>query len=270
MSGLWKQRPWIAFHHGYTLTSTRMLAYNMLDIWSLRAAARIVTVSQAFKRQLTARGISANRITVLHNAVDPEWVQRSGFSRESAREMLGIGPEERMVLAVGRLSREKAFIDLLAAIAEMKARPRLYIAGDGPEHSSLERRITDSGLSDSVKLTGAIRQLAPYFAAADMLAISSVKEGSPNALLEAMAARLPVVATNVGGIPEIVTHSDTAILIPPRNPAALARAIEEMLSHPETARQMAERAHRVIIDRFDPKKRAATLAGIYADMTRSI
>jgi glycosyltransferase involved in cell wall biosynthesis len=270
-SGLWKKRPWVAFHHGYTFTDTRMLAYNLLDLWSLRKPARIVTVSRAFGRQLIARGVRADRIAVVHNAIDADWLERSGLSRDSARRSLGIGQNDRMILAVGRLSREKAFNDLATAVGAMRtSHPelplRIFIAGEGPERPALERHIAALGLSDSVKLTGAVSQLAPYYAAADILAISSITEGSPNALLEAMAARLPVVATSVGGIPEIVTDEESAILVPPRNPPALAQAMARLLSEPEEAHRMAERAHRDIVERFDPQARACRLAAVYADV----
>jgi len=268
-SGLWKKRPWIAFHHGYTSTDAKMLAYNLLDLWSLRAPSRIVTVSEAFERQLTSRGIARERITVLHNAVDPAWIEHRGFSRESGRQLLGISPEARIILAVGRLSREKAFGDLLSAMAQLKSKhpqptPHLYIAGDGPDLASLEASASALGIASSVTFTGSINDLAPYYAAADILVISSEKEGSPNALLEAMAARLPVVATRVGGIPEIVTDNETALLVPAHNPDALANAIARTLNEPETARRMAERAHQTIVARFDPQARAQKLADIYA------
>lgn len=270
-SGLWKERPWVAFHHGYTLTDARMRAYNLLDIWSLRKPARIVTVSRSFERQLTGRGVRADRIIVLHNAVDPYWVEHNGFARDPARHSLGIGHDDRMILAVGRLSREKAFGDLVAAIGEMKTsnpelRVGLYIAGEGPERGALEERIAALGLTGIAKLTGAVNQLAPYYAAADVLAISSVTEGSPNALLEAMAAHLPVVATGVGGIPEIVTHEESAILVPSRNAPALAQALARLLARPEEARGMAERAHQVIVDRFSPQTRVRRLAAVYAEL----
>jgi glycosyltransferase involved in cell wall biosynthesis len=270
-SGLWKERPWVAFHHGYTLTDTKMLAYNLLDLWSLRAPARIVTVSSAFERQLTGRGISRDRITVVHNAVDVAWVERSGFSRESARQLLNIGPDEKIILSVGRLSREKAFVDLLAALDRMKASHpelpvHLYIAGEGPERLPLEERVSALGLGGCVKFTGAVRQLAPYYAAADVLAISSIQEGSPNALLEAMAAGLPVVATSVGGIPEIATHGESALLVAPGKPESLANGLAQMLLRPDQASQMAELARRIVVERFDPVVRANVLADIYGDI----
>jgi glycosyltransferase involved in cell wall biosynthesis len=123
-------------------------------------------------------------------------------------------------------------------------------------------------LRERVMLVGATRQMAPYYAAADVVAISSIKEGSPNVLLEAMAARVPVVATRVGGIPEIVTHQESALLVPPGNPTALADALAHVLSHPDEARALADRAHQVILDRHSPSTRARLLAGIYDSIIR--
>src|SRR5258708_24008573 len=106
LSGLSERSPWVAFHHGYTTTDLKMRLYNQLDRWSRRAAARIVTVSRAFEQQLRARGVPAGRITVLHNAIDPEWMKGVEDSAELRRQV-GIAEGERVVLSVGRLSHEK-------------------------------------------------------------------------------------------------------------------------------------------------------------------
>src|SRR5713226_7036031 len=116
-SGLWKETPWIAFHHGYTNTDFRSPIYNNLDRWSLQVPARIVTVSRATEQQLLRRGVPGQGITVLHNAVRPQLRQvpadASVFRRKKID--LGILPEEMVILCVGRLSKEKAQIDMVRA-----------------------------------------------------------------------------------------------------------------------------------------------------------
>jgi glycosyltransferase involved in cell wall biosynthesis len=270
MSGLARRKPWVAFHHGYTFQDAKMRAYNLLDRWSLRAPSRIVTVSRAFAEQLSARGVPPARITVLHNAIDPEWLS---ISREEARRKLAIGSGQPLVVAVGRLSREKAFDRLLEAFAyflgeNAAGEPLLIIVGEGLERGNLERQIAARGLTGRVRLTGQIARVQPFYAAADVVAISSSTEGSPNVLLEAMAARVPVVATTVGGIPEIVANEESALLVPPGDVAAFAGALARIFAHRDEAHARAERAHRLIVERHSPQARARYLAGLYAELTR--
>ena len=108
-----------------------------------------------------------------------------------------------------------------------------------------------------------MKHVQPYYRAADALVISSVSEGSPNVLLEAMAAGIPVVATAVGGIPEIVSDQETALLVPARNPAALAQALERVLRDGCLARDMAARARELIQTRYAPRSRAKSLVDLY-------
>jgi glycosyltransferase involved in cell wall biosynthesis len=278
LSRVWRNHSWIAFHHGYTNEGTRMWLYDQLDRWSLRGPARIVTVCGAFREQLSARGVPHSRITVLHNAVSPDWLHGNekmldpgAGSAESSdtREH----EQERTVLAVGRLSAEKGFRDLVVAMGQLRGlRPdlfvRLVILGDGPDRSRIERAVHDLDLEDRVALSGHVRDVRPYYRAADMLAIASVSEGSPNVLLEAMAAGLPVVATSVGGIPEIVTDGDTALLVEPCNPAAMASAIDRLLSDGSLSTTLADNAYRLIMMRYSPQYRARFLTDFYGQVFR--
>ncbi|HLX46583.1 MAG TPA: glycosyltransferase [Bryobacteraceae bacterium] len=272
-SGAWKQYPWVAFHHGYTLTVLRLRAYNEFDRWSLRRAARVITVSRAFAGQLARKGVPGNRITVLHNAIDPDWGRRASDAdlRAATRTRLGVEAGEHLALMVGRLSKEKRQVLLIQALGRLKAqspevRMRILIVGEGPERASILQTAASLGLSNNLVLAGHQSDVAPYYAAADLAVISSDTEGSPNALLEAMAAGKPVVATAVGGIPEIVTHEDTALLVPAGDAGKLADAIARTLFDFEGARQMAERAHALILSHYSPQQRARFLARFYADM----
>ena len=115
----------------------------------------------------------------------------------------------------------------------------------------------------SVTLTGQVASAEPYYGIADLAVLSSLSEGSPNALLEAMAARVPVVATAVGGIPEIVSDRESALLVPPRNPEALCRAMRELLENDALAGGLAARASELILTRHTPEARSRRLVEIY-------
>ena len=277
-SGLGNERPWIAFHHGYTNTDFRSPIYNGLDRWSLHSPQRIVTVSLATKEQLRRHGVSGERITVIHNAV-PAQLHRQALNDASAIRQkkidLEVSPDENVILCVGRLSKEKAQIDLVAAIAHLeKQRPdlavRVFLIGDGPERERISQFIQSAGLEKSVVLTGHLKDLTPFYEAADVVAIPSLSEGSPNVLLEAMAFGVPIVATDVGGIPEIVTHGETAFLVPAQDPVAMAAAIERLISEPGTASAMARQAREKVETDHSPESRAKALVSIYDEVyTRS-
>ncbi|MEW6209041.1 MAG: glycosyltransferase family 4 protein [Acidobacteriota bacterium] len=264
-SGIARSRAWIAFHHGYTTTDWKMRLYNKLDRWSLAGADRIITVSRAFARQL-ARIAPEDRITIVHNSINIDNVV--AISREEVQALrvrLGIDESERVVIAVGRLSHEKGHTDLIAAFeAIVKAHPqtRLVIVGDGPERERLEARIRSSGLSDQVLFTGQVSDASVYYAMADVFALPSHSEGSPNVLLEAMAAGVPAVATSVGGVPEIVADEESALLVASRDPQAMARAVIRLLDDRELSQRLAAAA-REKVKKYSPESRLQTLVEIY-------
>ncbi|HME06733.1 MAG TPA: glycosyltransferase family 4 protein [Bryobacteraceae bacterium] len=271
MSRVWRHRRWVAFHHGYTTTDTKDRIYSQLDRGSLRAAARVFTVSQAFKQQLVERGVSAARIVVVQNAVNLAWADGvRALDRQAVRAQLGIAPDERVLLAIGRMSQEKRHIDLIEAHRLLRdKRLRLILVGDGPERMQLE-----ASAGEGVTFTGQVQDTAMYYAASDVMVLPSLTEGSPNVLLEAMACGVPSVATYVGGIPEIVKDGESALLAPPSDSAALARAIRTVLDDGELRTRLVSNARRAIEARHTPETRAEELMGRYrsviADATKPI
>jgi len=273
-AGLHRLAPWVAFHHGYTRPDLRARIYNQLDRWSLRGADRVLTVSEAFRRELIAhRGVATGRIEVAHNAIDPQWGLRDRTLATAAalRAKLGIGPGKRIVLTVGRLSSEKDHGTLLEAmrrLRDMAPEAHLAMVGDGPERPKIEETIRALGLTGSVTLTGQVPSAEPYYGIAEVCVLSSRSEGSPNALLEAMAASVPVAATAVGGIPEMVSDGESALLTPPGDCAALTNAMAALLTDGNLARKLAERAREIVLERHAPEARTRRLVEIYESLTR--
>ncbi len=266
LSGLWRRSPWVAFHHGYTAESLKMRAYNELDRWSLRRPLRLVTVSRAFEVELIRRGVDASRITVLQNAVDPAWIESvKAIDAAEVRRGLGFSADDEVIIAAGRMSHEKAHIDLVRAFRILRQRrpqARLLLAGDGPERKALE----EAAAGEPVVFTGHVPSVAPYYAIADVMALPSLSEGSPNVLLEAMACRVPAVATATGGTPEIVTDEESALLVRPREPQELADALERVLADRQLARRLTEQASQLIAQRHAPRARAVALARLYREL----
>ncbi len=267
-SGAHKKRHWIAFHHGYTRSTVLRALLAQLDRWSLRAPDRIITVCNAFSRQLQARGIPRARTLVLHNSIDPLWT-------ENPKPILRAGPvsNQRVIVAVGRLSKEKGFKDLILAIRHLRqTRPelelRLFIVGEGRERRSIEQVIVQNRLENEVVLTGHVNDVRSYFQSADLLAISSWSEGSPNVLLEAMAAGVPVVSTSVGGIPDMVQHGKNALLVPPRNSEAMAGAIARILDDTALAASLVRGARKLIKANHSPMERSRALVATYEKLSK--
>lgn len=272
-SGLPRRYRWIAYHHGYTAEDWKMKLYNQLNYISLPRADRVLTVCQPFAGMLVKTGISAARISVLHNTIEP-FQAPAAEQIHQARQRLGLEDNERLLLTVGRLSAEKGHADLIAALAQRKDDPalppfRLAIIGDGIERERLTHLASAAGLASRIVFTGHCSDVRPYYSLASLFVLPSHSEGSPNVLLEAMAAGLPIVVTAVGGVPEIVQHEATALLVPPRNPGALAEAISRLLGEEDFAAQLARRASEEVSLRFTPGVYRESLLRIYEEIAQS-
>lgn len=274
LAGLPRRAPWVAFHHGYTWPTKRAQVYNQLDRWSLRAPRKVLTVSVPFREELVGRGVNRERIEIIHNAIRPHWGSRGRLPDEAQalRHLLGIPNDRKIVLIVGRLSKEKDHLTLVRALAPLRAggAAHLLIVGEGPNRGSIEEEITRLGMRESVTFTGHQPSAEPYYGIADLAVLSSLSEGSPNALLEAMAAGVPVVATKVGGIPEIVTHGESALLVPPTDVESMSEAIARLLIHePGLALQLAEESRTLIRERHAPEARVRKLVEVYRHIAGS-
>jgi glycosyltransferase involved in cell wall biosynthesis len=253
---------WVAFHHGYTDTDVKVRVYNRLDRWALRRADAVVTPCEAFADDLAAAGVERRRITVLHNAVEPH----DPIETPIARRALCLD-RECTVVAIGRLSREKGhdlLIDACAALpAQLRERTILVIVGDGPERTALVRRAAARGVR--LRLDGVHSDVRPWYAAADVFVLPSRSEGSPNVLLEALAAGCAVIASRAGGVPEMVEDGVSACLVTVDDVPALAAAIARMLTDADLCRRLRAGA-RAAASRFTPDARVTALHALYAQV----
>ena len=250
VSGLYKSAKWIAFHHGYTKEAWRTRVYDELDRFSLPHAERVVTVCNDFAHQLQRKGVPANRIRVVRNPIRPSSPVTEA-EKNHVRDQLGL-ESVSVLLSVGRLSAEKGHADLLQAMKRLRdARSgnfhsRLVLVGDGPERRNLETLCAKLKLQDCVIFTGHHPDVRPYYEIAHVFILPSHSEGSPNVLLEAVAAGLPIVATAVGGLPEVLSHEVNALLVPRQNPEQLAIAIARVLDDSQLRHQLADQANEMV------------------------
>jgi glycosyltransferase involved in cell wall biosynthesis len=217
-----------------------------------RYATRFVAVSESNRtRMIELEGIPPEKVLVLPTAYIPHRVTEP----TDIRAELGLAPDARIIGVVATLRVEKALEVMISAVAQVIQRfpdAHLVIAGDGPQRESLEAQVASMGLTGHVHFLGERRDVTPLLQTVDVGALSSDWEGMPLFVLECMATGTPVVATNVGGLPEIVEHDRTGLLVPPRDPAALAAAISALLADPARGRLLAataaERLHDFTID----------------------
>jgi glycosyltransferase involved in cell wall biosynthesis len=220
-----------------------------LQRWIHRNATHVTAVSETVAETVAAMGVPRRRITVIPNGVDA-----ARFDRATAeRAALGVNGSAPVLGSVGCLASRKDYGTLLEAVAILSPRHPglvLVLVGDGPDRETLERRAAELGVASRVRFLGERPDVERLLPAMDVFVLSSREEGIPNALLEAMAAGRPAVATAVGGTVEVLEHGETGWLVPARAPEALAAALEDAIAHPAEARRRGAAAQRFARERL--------------------
>lgn len=204
-----------------------------LERWIARKTDRIICVSH-YDRELALRYKVARpeQLVVIHNGVEPQALLRG------AADPSLVGEPGPWIVSVCRLAPQKDPLTLLRAFRALP-QGKLLLVGDGPLRPTVERFVQREGLGGRVVLVGEQEHVGAFLKRADVFALSSRWEGSPLTIIEAMLVGLPVVATRVGGVPELVEHGTTGLLVPAGDPEALARALAQVLADPRRRRTMA-------------------------------
>ena len=209
-------------------------------------------------------GISPRRLQVIRAAVD---LERFQVDRKAARESLGLKADEQVAVIVARLYPEKNHPLLLEAFAQVKQKlpqARLLVVGDGVQQQLIEQTIARLGLGEQVRLLGVRRDIPLILAASDVAVLCSDREGLPIAVLEAMAARLPVVATSVGDMHRVVHDGESGLLVPPGDAARLAQALLDLLENRDRASQMGQAARKLVEQNYNLLQMVAAHEKLYA------
>jgi glycosyltransferase involved in cell wall biosynthesis len=180
---------------------------------------------------------------------------------------LGVAPEEFVWLAIGRLLPQKDYPTMLQALQPLARTARLFIAGRGPLLDQMKQLAEQLGLDSRVSFLGVRDDIAALLAAADGFVLSSAWEGMPNVVMEALAAARPVVATSVGGVPELVQPDVSGYLVPPRNPGALSQAMNRLMAlPPEQRREMGLAGHRHVAANYALETMAQRWMTLYREL----
>jgi glycosyltransferase involved in cell wall biosynthesis len=254
--------------HGWVKHTRRTPLYYRIDRFCLPRYERVVCVSQDLYEECLMIGVAVERCLLIENGIDLAEYTRTR-SREEARQALNI-PQERLVIgAVGRLSDEKG-VDLLIRAADRLARAGLdvglLIAGEGDEEPRLRRLVEELGCGERVRLLGFRADVKELYQAFDVFALSSLREGLPNVLLEAMALEVPVLATRIAGVPQLIDHEQNGLLIQPGSVDELTRALERLLRDSELRQRLARGGRETIVTRYSFAVRMRKIQAIYDEL----
>jgi glycosyltransferase involved in cell wall biosynthesis len=264
--------PVAAVSRGWTYESAKVRLYELLDRINLRWMDRVVCVSQGQAAKVRGAGIPRRKIVVIPNAIDAMRFATLDPAARTELERLFPRPVRRIVGAAGRLSPEKGFLDLVDAAALVVRRdPEVgfVLFGEGALRPALGARIKDRQLSESFILAGFRPDLDHLLPALDLLVQSSYTEGMPNVILEACAAGVPVLATAVGGTPEILEQDLASRLVPPGKPDAMGQRILETFAAGPRSRDVGMQGQQHVRNRFTFEAQAALYRQLISTLSQS-
>jgi glycosyltransferase involved in cell wall biosynthesis len=245
--------PVVAVARGWTGENLKVRLYERIDRWHLRFMDHVVAVSSAQAEKVRKAGVRPERLTMIANAIDPDRFADPDSRYRSKLERYFRGKRERIVGAAGRLSPEKGFdvlIDAAARVIDLDPTVGFVLFGDGQCKAALLEQITSMGLTGSVVIAGFRNDLDRFIPQLDLFVLPSHTEGLPNVVLEACAAGVPVVATAVGGTPEVIEDGVSGFLAPPGEADQLAARIDEALENEERLIEIAYQGRQRVLEGF--------------------
>ncbi len=238
--------------HGWVKHTSRTPLYYGIDRFCLPRYEMVICVSPDLEQECLAAGVPAQRCVLIENGIDIEEYSRSRSVAE-AKLHQGIPPGRLRVGAVGRLSPEKGFDFLIRAVDCLLKQDldlELTIIGDGEEQGNLQNLIEQLGRGDRIRLLGYRADLRQLYEAMDVFVLSSLREGLPNVLLEAMALETPVVATRIAGVPRLIADGVNGLLVKPESVEQLAEALARLANDPRLRQQLGQAGRKTIVARY--------------------
>jgi glycosyltransferase involved in cell wall biosynthesis len=258
--------------HGWVRFTSRTPLYYWIDRFCLPRYEQVICVSEDLFQRCDEYRVPRDRLHQIDNAIvlddystcPPSLQDKARFGFDSQRVLLG---------AVGRLSEEKGFHHLISAVSRLTAQGHplgLIIAGDGHLRDVLQRQINDLDLQNHVRLAGFLPDPRELYRAIDLFVLSSLREGLPNVVLEAMACGRAVVTTNCNGIPRLVHHDQNGLIVPTDDESALRQAIESCLVDDQLRERLARAGRKTIEDRFCFDHRMLKVTGVYRKLSAEL
>lgn len=271
--GLFGRRPVVFTEHGRHFPDVPSRKRMVINRLMLRSSDRLIGVGQAVRQALIENeGLPESRVEVIYNGVDLKALSKPSLdARERIRAEFGYGPSDMVAILVARLHELKDHQTALQAVATARQSIpglRLLLVGEGDQRASIEQSIHDLGLEETVTLAGIRKDIADLLAASDVFLMSSISEGIPLTVIEAMAAHRPVISTAVGGLPEIIEHGITGFLAPARNHRELADALVMLSRDRELRERMANLAAQRAENQFSLDTMLNSYRNVYRDVLR--
>jgi glycosyltransferase involved in cell wall biosynthesis len=238
--------------------------YGVLDRTVLRRFKMTVAVSEAVAKRLRDAGVAAASIRIITNGIDVE-----EFSRGQPSLCADLRPNERLVGLVGRLAPEKGiqyFLEAVPIVLRSYPEVRFVVIGDGPERQNLARTARALGIEETVRFAGKLQVMPGVYASLDILVSSSLWEGLPMTILEALAAAIPVIATAVGAVPMVVLHEQTGLLVPAADAKALAGGIIRLLQDCELRERLADQGNQLVRQQFSAETMTTQYLRLYNEL----
>lgn len=254
--------------HGWVKHTRRTPLYYAVDKWCVKRYDAVLCVSHDLEEQCRAVGVPADRLQLIENGIECERYDRT-ISRENAKQYFGVPAGRFLLGAIGRLSEEKGFDLLISAVAELVAEGcdlGLLIAGEGDQQPALTAQIEQMGLGDRVKLVGQLTDPRDLYQSLDAFVLSSLREGLPNVILEAMASELPIVSTKVAGVPRALTDREDSLLVDCGEQTQLRDAIAECAASPDLRKTLAAAARRRVEREFSFARRMERVIDVYREV----
>ena len=259
--------PVIAFSRGYTKENFKVSVYEWLERRILNKVDAIISVSEAQRIKLKKLHVEKEPHWVVRNAVS---TKTSNFTGENFKQkfcdMFEIPQEAMLIVTAGRLSPEKGHADLLKAIAQLPTDNLslcFIIAGDGVYRQKLELQAYELGIAERCRFIGVWREMDQLYKIMDFLVLPSLTEGLPNVILEAFSHKKTVLATAVGGVPEVVKEGETGLLVEPENPEQLKNGIIKLVHSKDLRTEYGLRAFQTVRSDFSFAKQNAELENLY-------
>lgn len=249
----------------------KMRVMVALEKWLYRWFPKILAVSANIRQTLIAHGVAGEKIDVIVNGVDVSHLPSTDAQRMALRRELGIGDDEYCILNAARLTRQKAQWLLIDAAARLKALGlpfKLLIVGAGELQAELETKIRADAVSDCVKLLGFRADVPQLLDISDVFVLPSLDEGMPMSLLEAAAARVPIVATAVGDIPKLVRDRESGLIVPLNDVDAIVDAVTALRADNEFAARLADAAHRSLVANYSCRAMSESYLRVYRELLK--
>jgi len=258
-------RPPIVVHtfHGHVLRGyfdpLRTAGFRLLERWLARTSTALVAVSPQVRDDLVALGVAPReRFVVVRLGIELEQrVATAQDGRGENRRVLGVGPDRFAVGWIGRMTGVKRTEDVLRAFRRLRdggVDACLFMIGDGPDRAAVERRAHELGVMRDTFFLGYQEEVAPFYAAFDAMILPSINEGTPVSAIEALAAGRPVVATRVGGVPDVVRDGEDGFLVDPGDVDALADRLARLAADPELRERLGASGRARVIPRYSVER----------------